>query len=389
MQGNTTHNWYRQQLHTRGLSHTASEHVYPRLPPSTPSPSQRMDILRAKADTFLGFEYNFPHHTPTQMAEAELSCEKHSDWVGCEWCGKRLRNWKSGDIPWVEHTRFSPHCELVKREMGQPFIEAIIKSFDLEKEITHYCDQHTPLKNDPRALLDAFKESDEYRVIKNVFSNPNDLSKQLPLIEQAFIDWHYKENSSGKSILRATNILTRMNNLQCHTALKESWERFLKDCDEYDAQLEVLQEKQQQIHCLKNERITLFDTVNLQRQTKIKAAQEGEDAKIARRLQGLYVGEPPQLPAQNRPANFSSQAEASTANPVQKPESLEKSGIDSFLLLKQMTCRVCKTNESKIFFVKCGHLASCETCAPVLKKCPFPGCNIEVATDDKIKIYMS
>lgn len=170
------------------------------------------------------------------------------------------------------------------------------------------------------------------------------------------------------------------------TLIDESCKRFEKKCDEYQAQLKVSEKVQQQINLLKNERIRLFEEVNQQRQIRIKAEQEGEDAKIAQRLQEQYNSEQFQSPAPHRPGNFSSILEAGIASP--EPQSHEKLRRECNLLLKQRTCRLC-TNEARIFFINCGHLASCEPCSQQLNKCPFPGCNVRAAKKDKIKTFMS
>lgn len=286
-------------LHTRKSHHAPSEHVHTRLPhENTPSPSQRADMLMAKAATFKGFEKNFPHHTPRELADAGFSYSKHSDSVYCDRCDKHIGNWKPDDIPWVEHTRLSPDCAIVKWEMGQSFIKAIKESFDVEKQLKQYCDQHTPVKDDPYNTLLKFRLSWPYQQLEQIYNkNLKDLPKEMKKVEQAFIHWHYTENLSGNSTLYASCILNLLNpRNHDKAAIAESCRKYEQEYNEYQDQLKALKEEQRLIVQLKNERIALFEQVNLQRQIRIKAEQEGEDAEIARRLQEQYNTGQFQLP---------------------------------------------------------------------------------------------
>ncbi|WBA85569.1 baculoviral IAP repeat-containing protein [Endozoicomonas sp. GU-1] len=290
-------------LHTRKSHHAPSGHVYTRLPhENTPSPSQPIDMLMAKAATFKGFEKNFPYHTPKELADAGFSCSKHSDSVYCDKCDMHVGNWKPDDLPWIEHTRLSPDCAIVKWEMGQSFIKTIKESFDVEKQLKQHCDQHTPVKENPYNTLVKFRLSWPYQQLEQIYNrNLKDLPEQMRKVEQAFIHWHYTENLSGNSTLHASCILSLLDPRNHNkAAIAESCRRYEQEYNEYQDQLKELKELkevQKLIVQLKNERIALFEQVNQQRQIRIKAEQESEDAKIARRLQEQYNNEQFRLPA--------------------------------------------------------------------------------------------
>lgn len=281
-----------RDLHTRQAHRAPYGHAYTPFPlGNTPSPFQRTEILTTKVATFKGFEKNFPHHTPKQLADAGFSCRKNRDIVHCQSCDKDIGNWKPGDIPWIEHARLSPDCALVEREMGQSFIKTITESFDAEKQFKQYCDQHTPVKENPLVTLLDFKESDHYKKLERIYSNLEDFPQRMLKVKRAFVHWHYTENRSGNSTLLPSCILNLINSQDHETAINESCKRFQKEYKEYQAHLKVSEEMQQQIELLKDERIRLFEQVNQQRQTRIKAEQEDEDAKIARGLQDRYNSE--------------------------------------------------------------------------------------------------
>lgn len=46
-----------------------------------------------------------------------------SDCVRCYFCGGGLRNWEDGDTPWIEHARWFPNCDYLKRRKGDLFIQ--------------------------------------------------------------------------------------------------------------------------------------------------------------------------------------------------------------------------------------------------------------------------
>ena len=41
----------------------------------------------------------------------------------CFSCGGGLRNWDDGDIPWIEHARWYPHCDFLRQRKGDLFIQ--------------------------------------------------------------------------------------------------------------------------------------------------------------------------------------------------------------------------------------------------------------------------
>ena len=43
-------------------------------------------------------------------------------------------------------------------------------------------------------------------------------------------------------------------------------------------------------------------------------------------------------------------------------------------LKQQSLCTKCKTNDVCIVFLPCGHLITCETCAPTVKYCTVASC---------------
>jgi hypothetical protein len=54
-------------------------------------------------------------------------------------------------------------------------------------------------------------------------------------------------------------------------------------------------------------------------------------------------------------------------------------------LKNQLTCKICMDNASNMVFIPCGHMISCETCAPHIRKCAICRKLIE----GRVKAFMS
>lgn len=63
------------------------------------------------------------YNRTSAMAEAGFYYTGRSDIVECYYCGGQLGMWKHTDIPWNEHAKYYPQCELLIRTKGSQFIE--------------------------------------------------------------------------------------------------------------------------------------------------------------------------------------------------------------------------------------------------------------------------
>nr|BDT61658.1 MAG: baculoviral IAP repeat-containing protein [Marsupenaeus japonicus endogenous nimavirus] len=71
---------------------------------------------------------NWPEYVikkPQDLAEAGFLSRNISDHVRCFYCGGCLRNWKSEDIPWIEHAKWFPQCHYLLLKKGKQFIDNV------------------------------------------------------------------------------------------------------------------------------------------------------------------------------------------------------------------------------------------------------------------------
>lgn len=94
--------------------------------------SDRLHITPPKFEAYVSFLdrlksfKNWPTHLPidkTDMAEAGFVYCGTGDSVHCHWCGVGFRGWESGDIPFIEHAKWSPGCGFMRHRKGDEFIE--------------------------------------------------------------------------------------------------------------------------------------------------------------------------------------------------------------------------------------------------------------------------
>lgn len=77
--------------------------------------------LKERLKSFSGW----PAHQavePSQLAAAGFFFTGSLDRVRCFSCGVRLRDWKAGENPWIEHSKYSPNCAFIKQFEQEDFV---------------------------------------------------------------------------------------------------------------------------------------------------------------------------------------------------------------------------------------------------------------------------
>ncbi|OWF44702.1 Baculoviral IAP repeat-containing protein 3 [Mizuhopecten yessoensis] len=80
----------------------------------------------SRLDTFHNWPRDFVVQTPEQLAIAGFYYAGMTDTARCHYCDGGLREWEPGDIPWVEHAKWFPHCKFVLKIKGLPFIQQCV-----------------------------------------------------------------------------------------------------------------------------------------------------------------------------------------------------------------------------------------------------------------------
>ena len=68
------------------------------------------------------------------LCHAGFQYTGQSDKVKCYKCGILILNFEATDIPWIEHQKFSPMCELVKMMLPTTYAETL---FEIRNNVQH------------------------------------------------------------------------------------------------------------------------------------------------------------------------------------------------------------------------------------------------------------
>ncbi|XP_076084113.1 baculoviral IAP repeat-containing protein 3-like isoform X3 [Mytilus galloprovincialis] len=85
---------------------------------------QNYAALQVRISSFQGWP-SYLDQTPREMAIAGFLFAGYHDYTRCFFCGGGLRNWETGDDPWVEHARWFPKCTYLRQNKGDAFIKAV------------------------------------------------------------------------------------------------------------------------------------------------------------------------------------------------------------------------------------------------------------------------
>jgi hypothetical protein len=66
--------------------------------------------------------------SPEELAEAGFAYLGVLDHVKCFYCDGGLRNWESGDEPWLEHARWFPNCSFLILNKGETFVNNVTRN---------------------------------------------------------------------------------------------------------------------------------------------------------------------------------------------------------------------------------------------------------------------
>jgi hypothetical protein len=75
---------------------------------------RQFTTFEGRLNSFERTALNFPH-SPIELAGVGFFCVGQSYSLRCFKCGVMIENWCEEDIPAVEHEKWSPNCEYVKK----------------------------------------------------------------------------------------------------------------------------------------------------------------------------------------------------------------------------------------------------------------------------------
>ncbi|XP_063408069.1 baculoviral IAP repeat-containing protein 3-like [Mytilus trossulus] len=270
--------------------------------------------LQVRISSFQGWP-SYLDQTPKQMATAGFLFAGYQDYTRCFFCGGGLRNWETGDDPWVEHARWFPKCSYLRQNKGDRFIKAVQdKHEQLNKEESKKSDQIT-----------SFQTTETTQNGSNLLSHSNPQQRSSPsYLDTAAAMSVLEMGYTQEQVLRVIQQLLRDKPDGTYTAT--------------DIMSILLENEQPNV-----------DSTNA-----VRHDSSANDLSLNATSQGNNIPEPL--------INNLSESNLDDA------ESLIE---ENRQLRDQRLCKICLELDASIAFLPCGHLVSCSDCAPALRRCPM------------------
>ncbi len=272
-----------------------------------------MSSLEARIASFAGHEHPFTSKgiTTLALAEAGLYCLKDSDRVRCYSCNGTLSKWMDTDNPQAEHARHFPTCAFVKCQAASAQCLAAAQ---------------LPAGNAP---VDPATMSSLQARIASFAGHEHPFTRKgintLALAEAGLYCLKNKDHVCCYSCKKTLSNWMSTDNPQTEHA------RYFPDCALVKCQAASAQ-------CPAAAQLPNTETlsVGMQNLNIASAANASTPA-----VDAALIDEEQRLIAENRQ------------------------------LIEARTCKVCMDKETNTVFLPCGHLVSCQECAPKLRDCPL------------------
>ncbi|KAH8401765.1 hypothetical protein KR009_007766 [Drosophila setifemur] len=256
------------------------------------------------------------------LAQAGLYFQNIGDQVRCFHCNIGLRSWQKEDEPWHEHAKWSPKCQFVLLAKGPTYVNEVREAAA--------ANARSPPATAPAPSLQA-----------------DTLMDEAPAKEALAL------GIDGGVVRNA--IQRRLSSSGCAFASLDELLHAIFDEAGAMAALEVREPPDR----------APFPESSCEATTS-KAATTMAFNSIPISPQVAAVSAP--VPAPGAVANIAEQMQKMSVDPPNGNISLEE---ENRQLKDARLCKVCLDEEVGVVFLPCGHLATCNQCAPSVANCPM------------------
>ncbi|ALC41854.1 Iap2 [Drosophila busckii] len=247
------------------------------------------------------------------LAQAGLYYQKIDDQVRCFHCNIGLRSWQKEDEPWHEHAKWSPKCQFVLLAKGPNYVRQVRETTNSGASSSSLADASAP---------------------PSVPTTINGAMSAAPACEALAL-------GIDVGVVRSTIARKLSSTGSAYDTLDELLHAIFDDAGG-DAALEVTEP------------------------TAPPAESTATTSKAAAAA-ATAPDEPPKAKVAPAAAATLMPAPVNVANPNGNL-SLEE---ENRLLKDARLCKVCLDEEVGVVFLPCGHLATCNQCAPSVVNCPM------------------
>ncbi|XP_060599204.1 baculoviral IAP repeat-containing protein 2-like [Ruditapes philippinarum] len=284
---------------------------------------------------------------PDSLATSGFFYAGFGDCVRCFQCGVGLRHWSEEDDPWIEHSRWSKDCLFVKQVRGQEFVNIVQMAVQYSQNQNG--NDHTPVGSPTGSSSDADIErqmhTDAAQSVLEMGYSPHVIRSALRAL---------RDGNDGRT-LNATLLMEKIFELEDEASAND------------ENNLPVQGASPIQSNAIAQAPVT----VNNNTQSQRVLIDTGSASSNSARTQSTPVGD---ISSQ---ASLTTNASSEATRPQNKKSQLleqKKLKQENEQMKQQSMCTKCKQNDVCIVFLPCGHLVSCETCAPTIRYCSVEGC---------------
>ncbi|XP_060551150.1 baculoviral IAP repeat-containing protein 2-like isoform X2 [Ruditapes philippinarum] len=277
---------------------------------------------------------------PDSLATSGFFYAGFGDCVRCFQCGVGLRHWSEEDDPWIEHSRWSKDCLFVQQVRGQEFVNIVQMAvqYSQNQNGNDQTPGGSPTGSSSDAEIERQMHTDAAQSVLEMGYTPHVIRSALRAI---------RDGNDGRT-LSATILMEKIFELE----------------DEASANVENNQSIQGTSLNQSNTIAQAPDPVNNNTQSQRVSLDTSLASSNSARTQSVTA---------SLTTNASSGV---TRTQNKKSQLLEQKKLkqENEQLKQQSLCTKCKQNDVCIVFLPCGHLITCETCAPTIRYCSVEGC---------------
>ncbi|KAL7300585.1 hypothetical protein TKK_0006578 [Trichogramma kaykai] len=306
-----------------------------------------------RLNTFTGWPTH-KRQKPDMLADAGFYYVGQQDQVRCFHCDGGLRNWEETDDPWIEHAKWFPKCGYVGLIKGQDFIKQSLENRPPVDQVMNNTGEAAESQMNPVLPVDA--------------------SLQLP---RQVTDAELDRLLGTPPALTALELGLHVGRVKM--ALKRRIERVGAPYENADQLIEDATQIQ-----------LMEENSSSNVAGAAAAAPESPSAELTQLLNQIITTAETTNSMSEESARMIESEQFQTPSPDRRKETLQTVEVETQVeevdtktekiacleeenrkLREARLCKICMDREVAVVFLPCGHLSTCEFCAPSLTQCPM------------------
>lgn len=346
-----------------------------------------------RLQTFRGWPKNL-NQTPEMLAEAGFYYGGYEDQVRCFHCDGGLRNWQPTDDVWVEHARWFSRCGFVNLVRGQEFVKYCINNrTPLDLSIISGVPEEDNAVESSAESLSSTSQSSESDMVTYVADVVETSVASFPGVSQP------PSEPDATSATETTASFSTI--LQPKVPISNAAVEKLLETAPAKAALEIglhvgrvkraLKKRMERVGKPYTDVVQLIqDVLHGQVMEEDNRIDDNTSNSPTSELNNLFNQVTVQMTNNSANKNSTQKSDAFERESGKRKTDNESDDLMSLReenrkLKEARLCKVCMDHELAVVFLPCGHLATCNNCAPALANCPL--CRLGIRA--YVRIFLS